>query len=94
MGQGGSCLPPTRLRFRGGGRLDKKCSEFNQSYEPLIQVRGVAMGAAPPPQNQSERTVFESLAWFWSTKDLVPLFYPKVHLFENSLLKILAQLLR
>ena len=27
-----------------------------------------------------------------STTDLVPLFDPKVHLFENSLLKILAQL--
>ena len=28
-----------------------------------------------------------------STKDLVPRFDPKVHLFENTLLKILAQLL-
>ena len=26
------------------------------------------------------------------TKDLVPLFDPKVHLFENSILKIMAQL--
>ena len=39
-------------------------------------------------------TVFANLAWYRRTKDLVPLFYPKVHLLENSLLKILAQLLR
>ena len=35
---------------------------------------------------------FANLAWYRRTKDLVPLFDPKVHLFENSLLKILAQL--
>ena len=37
-------------------------------------------------------TVFANLTWYGSTKDLVPLFDPKVHLFENSLLKILAPL--
>ena len=37
-------------------------------------------------------TVFANLAWYRRTKDLVPLFDPKVNLFENSLLKILAQL--
>ena len=36
--------------------------------------------------------VFENLAWYGHTKDLVPLFDPKVHLFENSILKIMAQL--
>ena len=33
-----------------------------------------------------------NLAWYRRTNDLVSLFDPKVHLFENSLLKILAQL--
>ena len=37
-------------------------------------------------------TVFANLAWYRRTKDLVPLFDPKVHLFENSISKILAQL--
>ena len=37
-------------------------------------------------------TVFANLAWYRRTKDLVPLFDPKVHILENSLLKILAQL--
>ena len=37
-------------------------------------------------------TVFANLAWYRRTKDLVPLFYPKVHIFENSLLNILAHL--
>ena len=37
-------------------------------------------------------TDFANLAWYRRTKDLVPLFDPKVHLIENSLLKILAQL--
>ena len=37
-------------------------------------------------------TVFANLAGYRRTKDLVPLFDPKVHLFENSLLTILAQL--
>ena len=31
--------------------------------------------------------------WYRRTKDLVPLFDLKVHLFENSLIKILAQLI-
>ena len=35
---------------------------------------------------------FANLTWYRRTKDLVPLFDPKEHLFENSLLKILAQL--
>ena len=35
---------------------------------------------------------FENLAWYRRTKDLVSLFYPKVHLFKNSVLKIVAQL--
>ena len=35
---------------------------------------------------------FANLAWYQCTKDLVPLFDP-VHFFENSLLKIMAQLL-
>ena len=35
---------------------------------------------------------FGELAWYRRTKDLVSLFDPKVHLFENSLLKSLAQL--
>ena len=35
---------------------------------------------------------FANLAWYRRTKDLVPLFEPKVHVFENSLLKIMAQL--
>ena len=34
-----------------------------------------------------------NLAWYRRTKDLVLLFDLKVHLFENSLLKMLAQLL-
>ena len=33
-----------------------------------------------------------NLAWYRRSKDLVPLIDPKVQLFENSLLKILAQL--
>ena len=37
-------------------------------------------------------TVFANLAWYRRTKDLEPLIDPKVHLFENSLLKMLAQL--
>ena len=37
-------------------------------------------------------TVFANFAWYRRTKDLVPLFNPKVQLFENSLLKILAKL--
>ena len=37
-------------------------------------------------------TVFANLAWYWRTNDLVPFFYTKVHLFENSLLIFLAQL--
>ena len=36
-------------------------------------------------------TVFANLAWYRRTKDLVPLFDPKMHLFENSLLKIMAR---
>ena len=32
-------------------------------------------------------------SWYRRTKDLVPLFDPKVHLFENSSLKIMAQLI-
>ena len=43
---------------------------------------------------QCSGTVFVNLAWYQRTKDLVPLFDPKVNLFENSLLKILAQLSR
>ena len=35
---------------------------------------------------------FCELAWYPRTKDLVPLFDSKVHLYENSLLKMLAQL--
>ena len=38
--------------------------------------------------------VYANLAWYRRTKDLVPLFDTKVHLFENSLIKILAQLIR
>ena len=38
-------------------------------------------------------TVFVNLAWYRRTKDVVPLFDPKVNLFENSLLKMLAQVL-
>ena len=37
-------------------------------------------------------TVFSNLPWYRRTKDLGPLFDPTVHLFENSLLKMLAQL--
>ena len=37
-------------------------------------------------------TVFTNLAWYRRTKDLVPLFDQKLHLFENSSLKIMAQL--
>ena len=33
-----------------------------------------------------------NLAWYRGMKDLVPLFDPKVTLFENSSIKILAQL--
>ena len=33
-----------------------------------------------------------NLAWYRRTKDLVPLFDPKVHLFENCSLQIMAQL--
>ena len=40
----------------------------------------------------SSGTVFANLAWYRRTKDLVPFFGSKVHLFENSLLKIQAQL--
>ena len=36
--------------------------------------------------------IFCEMALYRRTKDLVPLFDPKVHLFENSLLKMLAQL--
>ena len=36
--------------------------------------------------------MFMNLAWYRRTKALVPPFDPKVHLFENSLLKLLAQL--
>ena len=35
---------------------------------------------------------FFEFAWYRRTKDLIMLFDPKVHLFENSLLKVLAQL--
>ena len=34
-----------------------------------------------------------NLDWYRRTNDLVPIFDPKVHLFENSLLKIRAQLI-
>ena len=49
-GGGRGHLPPPPLRIQGGNapppdiggkkcsQFDKKCSEFNQSYEPLIQV--------------------------------------------------------
>ena len=37
-------------------------------------------------------TDFANLAWYRRTEDLVPLFDPKVHRFENSLQKIMAQL--
>ena len=37
---------------------------------------------------------FSNLAWYRCTKDLVPHFDPKVLLFENSSLKIMAQLKR
>ena len=37
-------------------------------------------------------TIIANFAWYRRTKDSVSLFDPKVHLFENSLLKILAQL--
>ena len=37
-------------------------------------------------------TVFANLACYRRKKDLVPLFDPKVHLFENSLQKIMTQL--
>ena len=40
------------------------------------------------PSNARE----QNWAWYRRTEDLVPLFDPKVHLFEYSLLKILAQL--
>ena len=35
---------------------------------------------------------FFEFAWYRRTKDLIMLIDPKVHLFENSLLKVLAQL--
>ena len=35
---------------------------------------------------------FKNLAWYRRTKDLVPLFYLKLHIFENSILKIKAEL--
>ena len=35
---------------------------------------------------------FANFAWYRRTIGLVPLFDPKVHLFENSLLKILGKL--
>ena len=38
-------------------------------------------------------TDFANLAWYRRNKYLLPLFDPKVHLFDNSLLEILAQLL-
>ena len=38
-------------------------------------------------------TAFANLAWYRRTKDLVPLFDPKVHHFENSILKIMAPLI-
>ena len=41
---------------------------------------------------QTSGTFFENLAWYRRTKDLVPLFDPNVHLFENNILKIMAQL--
>ena len=34
----------------------------------------------------------ENLAWYRCSKDLVPLFDPKVLFFETSILKIMAQL--
>ena len=37
-------------------------------------------------------TIIANFAWYRRTKDSVSLFDPKVHLFENSILKILAQL--
>ena len=37
---------------------------------------------------------FANLSWYRRTKDLVPLFDPKVHLFENSFLKIVAHMHR
>ena len=37
-------------------------------------------------------TVFAYSSWYRLTKDLVPLLDPKVHLLENSLQKIVAQL--
>ena len=36
---------------------------------------------------------FCEFGWYLRTNDLVPLFDPKVNLFENSPLRILAQLL-
>ena len=36
---------------------------------------------------------FCEFGWYRRTKDLVPLFDPKVHIFENSILKMLSQLL-
>ena len=37
-------------------------------------------------------TVLANLAWYRRTKNLVPPFDPKVHLYENSLPKIMVQL--
>ena len=37
------------------------------------------------PRPQTSGTVFANLAWYRRTKDLMPIFDPKVHLYEKRL---------